>query len=407
MTGSASVLGFIYDSPVTLFPVRTGPGTNFARAPFRIRKGTTGLEVLDVQPDSQNTHSNLGRVYQWFRLRFPDGQIGWMRGHVIGIEGDFSNFGYGHVALATHAYTLIRQAIIDVIPPITGGGDPDPIDPPIIDRPTGIAEAVIKVRSAANTRNGPSTVGFTRQFTIPRGTAVPILEVRRENRGQCLRWYKIAHNGRQAWIREDLVLYRGDTEALGLPWDVYPAPMHERWWVRDFNLAPNREPNLFEHWGWDFGAIEGEPILCGPSGGTVVQVFECPKCVPGAPNVQQHGLRVGDPSIFIDLGWGFGYGHYVVVQYKHDQLPLSTKTELTNRGFPNGVLYVMYAHLQRSMVQPGQTLEADQVIGFCGNSGNSEAPHLHLEVRASQSERYPGWAALRSGLISPVILYNR
>ena len=105
----ASVLGFIYDSPVTEFPVRTGPGTNYDRTPFKISKGTSDLKVMDVQSDSQGTLSNFGRVYQWFHLKFPDGQTGWMRGHVIGIQGDFTRYGYGNLPEMKYAYLLVRD----------------------------------------------------------------------------------------------------------------------------------------------------------------------------------------------------------------------------------------------------------------------------------------------------------
>lgn len=46
-----------------------------------------------------------------------------------------------------------------------------------------------------------------------------------------------------------------------------------------------------------------------------------------------------------------------------------------------GVL-VALCHLRRGSltVAPGQTLAAGQVVGHCGNSGNSTEPHLHLQA---------------------------
>jgi hypothetical protein len=95
--------------------VRSGPGTTYDLMPFKAKKGLDKLEVLDVQPDSQNTQSPFGRVYQWFQLRFPDGQTGWLRGHVVGIYGDFSAYGYGVINTPAHAYTLVRD--MSVTPP--------------------------------------------------------------------------------------------------------------------------------------------------------------------------------------------------------------------------------------------------------------------------------------------------
>jgi murein DD-endopeptidase MepM/ murein hydrolase activator NlpD len=52
-------------------------------------------------------------------------------------------------------------------------------------------------------------------------------------------------------------------------------------------------------------------------------------------------------------------------------------------------------------------LNGAATIGLCGNSGNSEATHLHLEIRASKSEQFTGWAALRQGLMTPGVLFKR
>ena len=41
----------------------------------------------------------------------------------------------------------------------------------------------------------------------------------------------------------------------------------------------------------------------------------------------------------------------------------------------------MYGHLSRLLVKPGQVVDAGEVIGLSGNTGNSSAPHLHFEIR--------------------------
>lgn len=41
----------------------------------------------------------------------------------------------------------------------------------------------------------------------------------------------------------------------------------------------------------------------------------------------------------------------------------------------------IYAHLQKTSVIEGQTVNKGQIIGFLGNSGKSTGPHLHYEVR--------------------------
>ena len=57
-----------------------------------------------------------------------------------------------------------------------------------------------------------------------------------------------------------------------------------------------------------------------------------------------------------------GYGNLVVI--RHD----------------NG-LETYYGHLSERMVEPGQWVEAGQIIGLGGSTGRSTGPHLHFETR--------------------------
>lgn len=64
----------------------------------------------------------------------------------------------------------------------------------------------------------------------------------------------------------------------------------------------------------------------------------------------------------IYAGWNNqGYGNLVIVE--------------------NGPWRTYYAHLSEIPVQVGQWVEAGEVIGLSGNTGNSTGPHLHYEVR--------------------------
>lgn len=80
-------------------------------------------------------------------------------------------------------------------------------------------------------------------------------------------------------------------------------------------------------------------------------------------------LKMGDPvyatfcgRVRISQYNKGGYGNLVII--RHD----------------NG-LETYYGHLSERMVQPGQWVEAGQIIGLGGSTGRSTGPHLHFETR--------------------------
>lgn len=62
--------------------------------------------------------------------------------------------------------------------------------------------------------------------------------------------------------------------------------------------------------------------------------------------------------------WNGGYGNYVVIT--HDN---GTQT--------------LYSHMRSSIVSVGQLVNAGQLIGYVGSTGESTGPHLHFEVRGA------------------------
>lgn len=48
---------------------------------------------------------------------------------------------------------------------------------------------------------------------------------------------------------------------------------------------------------------------------------------------------------------------------------------------------VVYGHLREILVKPGDKVTTETIIGTTGSSGGSRVPHLHLEIRKSNTEK--------------------
>lgn len=95
------------------------------------------------------------------------------------------------------------------------------------------------------------------------------------------------------------------------------------------------------HTGIDFSAKTGTPVYATADG------------------------VVSDPN-----GSGTGYGICILI----------------NHGFG---FETLYAHLSKMKVRSGQKVKRGDVIGFVGNTGLTQAPHLHYEVRKNGSAVNP------------------
>lgn len=75
-------------------------------------------------------------------------------------------------------------------------------------------------------------------------------------------------------------------------------------------------------------------------------------------------------TVYNDNGYNDGYGNYCVVDH--------------GNGFRT-----LYAHSQKIVVTVNQTVTKGQLLGYIGDTGNTTAPHLHLEVhKADASGNY-------------------
>lgn len=389
--------------------VRTGPAIT-RELLFRTPLAAKAF-VKAVEPDADGGNRD-GKTYCWFQLQFTDGRTGWVRDDLIEVEGDGGAFGYGFISQRQQAFRLIRALVAATPPTPVAVPAPEPVEPapgvPAASTPApsdGPCFTVTMARDGVNVRKGPGTAhaAVTR---YPYRTRCEILEVKpEENRASRFNWVKVKANNQNGWVREDYLRHEGDVSRFGLARsDAFPAPMENCYWVRDWNTDPNFAAI---HYGWDFGAATGESVLSGPVPGLVVQVSRCTLCTADRPNVLSNGLRLNDPGVLQNPAWGFGYGNYVVIRYTWDQLPPSTQAELQRRNLPNYHLFTIYAHLQSIDVAQGQTLAPGQRIGTCGNTGNSEATHLHLEIRAWNNANETSTGRMIANRMDPVVLFRR
>ncbi|MFF3210451.1 peptidoglycan DD-metalloendopeptidase family protein [Streptomyces sp. NPDC002886] len=77
-------------------------------------------------------------------------------------------------------------------------------------------------------------------------------------------------------------------------------------------------------------------------------------------------VRAAAAGTVVSSGWQGAYGNAVVI--KHDD-----------------GRYTLSAHLSSATASEGERVSAGERIGSSGNTGNSTGPHLHFEVRSSNS----------------------
>lgn len=131
-----------------------------------------------------------------------------------------------------------------------------------------------------------------------------------------------------------------DSNAVNYGLDYYP-----------YGSDGNEQYSLRVHHGIDMSNRIGETVRAAGSG-TIVWAAD--------------GLRV-EGGVFENSP---SYGNVVVIE--HDF------------GYRGQKLWTVYAHLSAALVMPEQYVNAGDVIGLVGNTGNVTGPHVHFEVRMGE-----------------------
>lgn len=105
-------------------------------------------------------------------------------------------------------------------------------------------------------------------------------------------------------------------------------------------------------------------------------------------NWKGHRQIAGTPVQSVLPGWvtaaeadTFPMGNVIIIETRAEQLPPELRAALDMAD--DRSLYILYAHMQADSLQVslGQSMSACQTIGQVGKTGNTLAPHLHLETR--------------------------
>lgn len=103
----ATIRGLPNIPTITEVNVRSGPSVTDELI-FKVPVGMSGLDVLEIRPDRENRHHN-GKIYQWFKLRFPGGAVGWVRDDLLYLQGDATSWGYPDLFERTWVFAMQRQ----------------------------------------------------------------------------------------------------------------------------------------------------------------------------------------------------------------------------------------------------------------------------------------------------------
>lgn len=151
---------------------------------------------------------------------------------------------------------------------------------------------------------------------------------------------------------------------------LYPVP----WGLRDYDHFFFIRPIPVDDVNWPlanyrYGGIFFEDVvhtgvdITSPTGTPVLATG------PGKVVWSGYGLLSFSPNNYDDP-----YG--LAIAIRHDF------------GYQDQPLYTLYAHLSESFVIEDQVVEAGEVIGLSGETGQTTGPHLHYEVRIGRNDYF-------------------
>jgi murein DD-endopeptidase MepM/ murein hydrolase activator NlpD len=149
-------------------------------------------------------------------------------------------------------------------------------------------------------------------------------------------------------------------------------------------------------------SIPTTPFVGSPVAGIITQEYGCSSISGGIPG-DILGCGPEKPWLHdgLDLGAPVGTPVYAAVTGRVMFVGADIDGPLCNEGFQGYGLSVMidagdgyetlYAHLEQTLVEEGQQVMPDTVIGFVGATGCVTGPHLHVGLRQNGRLMPPSW----------------
>ena len=153
-----------------------------------------------------------------------------------------------------------------------------------------------------------------------------------------------------------------------LPWVAMKLPFWGEWKVTQAHQGEHTHKKEWKH-AWDFEIIDEEGNAFDKSGNQAEHYycFNKPVTAPADGIIEEIENGIEDNAVG-DMNLEKNWGNSVVI--KHGE-----------------AVYTQISHLKKDSIKvsPEQIIKQGELIGYCGNSGRSPVPHIHMQFQSTPS----------------------
>jgi len=153
-----------------------------------------------------------------------------------------------------------------------------------------------------------------------------------------------------------------------LPWVAMKLPFWGEWKVTQAHQGEHTHKKEWKH-AWDFEIVDDEGNTFDKSGNQPEHYycFNKPVTAPADGIIEEIEDGIEDNAVG-DMNLEKNWGNSVVIKHGED-------------------VYTQISHLKKDSIKvsPEQLIKQGELIGYCGNSGRSPAPHIHMQFQSNPS----------------------